>query len=371
TRVSNSLDAAALAAAKMLDDESYSDDDIIDRANRFFAAQFDGVPVQGVTIAGPLVQIDRVEGTVDVSVDVSVRATFAQVAGIPSFDFPRSTRVTYRQKEVELGMVLDITGSMCSPCSKINGLKSAAKTLVANLITSEAAAEHVRIAVVPYSGSVNVGTLATVASGGASRDNCVVERPGANNATDATPTGGDVFGVSTSRLNRQYACPRTEILPMTSDATTLTQTIDALSTGGFTAGHIGLAWGWYLISEKWRSLLPVDSKPKPATPKIIKAVLLMTDGEFNTSYLPGSGFNSTRISVAGSSPKQAQQLCESMKNDGILVYTVAFQAPAAAQSLLSSCATSQASAFSANTNDELIAAFRTIAERLSALRISL
>ncbi|MEZ5855467.1 MAG: hypothetical protein R3D67_12275 [Hyphomicrobiaceae bacterium] len=60
-----------------------------------------------------------------------------------------------------------------------------------------------------------------------------------------------------------------------------------------------------------------------------------------------------------------------MKADGVIVYTVAFQAPAAAQALLDSCATSSAHAFQADNNIELVSAFRTIAERLSALRISL
>ena len=96
----------------------------------------------------------------------------------------------------------------------------------------------------------------------------------------------------------------------------------------------------------------------------------MTDGEFNTSYLPGGGFNSTDVNQQNSSPDQAKRLCTNMKSENVIVYSVAFQAPPAAETLLRDCATSSSHYFPASSNAELFAAFRTISERLAALRLS-
>lgn len=89
----------------------------------------------------------------------------------------------------------------------------------------------------------------------------------------------------------------------------------------------------------------------------------MTDGEFNTSYLNGT--------VNESSDEQTLALCEAMKADGkdIILFTVAFQAPAEAEALLRSCATSDDHYFDANDGPALTAAFQDIANRLSSLRL--
>ena len=370
TRVGSALDAAALAGAKMFDDEDNTDADIEDRAQRFFAAHFTHVPISGITVPTPIVTVTRETGEVDVAVNVSVATTFGQLAGISQFSFPRSTRVRYDQKRIELALVLDITGSMCDPCDKIDGLKSAAQLLVANLINPQVPYGLVRIGVVPYSASVNAGTYAGAASGGASTDNCVVERGGAASATDA-PASGSPLGTSDTGQNNKYACPPSPIMAMTPDRPTLDAHIAGLSPTGWTAGHIGLGWGWYMVSHNWSSFWPVDSRPRAPAPNVVKAVLLMTDGEFNTSYIPGPGLNETDLRVADSSPAQAAALCTNMKAQNIIVYTVAFQAPGPARKLLEDCATSRSHSFRANDSVELTSAFRTISERLAALRVTL
>lgn len=368
-RVLAALDAAALAAAKMLDDESYTDADIQERAQRFFAAQLQTMAVDRVTMATPLVAINREAGNVDVAVDVAVATTFAQVAGLTEFRFPRAARVTYKQRFIELAMVLDITGSMCQSCSKIDGLKSAAREAVANLINPSIPHGYARIALLPYSAAVNAGDYAAAVSGGASEDGCVVERHGAHNDDDA-PTAGASLGVSRSGTNHKYSCPRSSIVPLTADRATLDSSINALTTGGWTAGHIGLAWGWYAISERWDQFWPKESQPRRADDNVIKVVLLMTDGEFNTSYLPGSGLNSSDIKQPNSSPEQTTRLCKNMRSQNVVVYSVAFQAPPEAEALLRGCASSASHYFPASSNAELFSAFRTISERLAALRLS-
>lgn len=371
TRISAALDAAALAAAKMLDDEDNSDADIRDRAQRFFQAHFTETPVAGVSVEPLDIDIDRDRGEVEIGAEVAVATTFGQLAGLNEFRFPRSARVKYNQKFIELALVLDITGSMCQPCDKIEGLKSAAREVVRNLINPQVPFGYTRIGIVPYSAAVNAGGYAGDVSGGSSTDGCVVERQGSHNDDDHAANGGNALGVSNHAANNKYECPTSTIMPLTSDRATLESKIDSLSTGGWTAGHIGLAWGWYSVTHRWNSLWPSEHRPKNPAPNVVKAVLMMTDGEFNTSYIPGPGMNATDVATANSSPEQAKRLCANMKAQSIVVYTVAFQAPTAAETLLRDCATSVNHYFPASSNAELFAAFRTISERLSALRVTL
>ena len=139
-----------------------------------------------------------------------------------------------------------------------------------------------------------------------------------------------------------------------------------MGVGGWTAGHIGLGWGWYTISPNWASVWPAASVPKPYNdPNTVKAIILMTDGEFNTSYHNGAQ-NET-------SAPQALDICNAIKDPdvtggNVVIYSVAFLSPPAAEATLQACATSPSHYFSADNGTELRAAFQDIAKRLQSLR---
>ena len=67
---------------------------------------------------------------------------------------------------------------------------------------------------------------------------------------------------------------------------------------------------------------------------------------------------------------QTQRLCDNMRAQNIVVYAVAFQAPPTAEVLLRSCVTSNSHFYAAADATQLRAAFRDIAARLTALRVS-
>ena len=61
-----------------------------------------------------------------------------------------------------------------------------------------------------------------------------------------------------------------------------------MAASGSTAGHIGTAWGWYMISPTFSYLWPTASQPAAyGEDHLFKIVILMTDGEFNTFYCNG------------------------------------------------------------------------------------
>lgn len=209
---------------------------------------------------------------------------------------------------------------------------------------------------------------------------CVTERVGGEKYTDAAPT--------TAFLGRNYAntsntCPANTIVPLTSDKATLTTRINALNAAGTTAGQIGTAWAWYMLSPNFAYLWPANSQPKPyGTDELIKIAIFMTDGAFNTSYCDGViGKDQTSVGTAdrincnatnGNGFTQAAAVCEEMKDNDIIVYTVGFDLAGDANALnfLSNCATNSSHAFFANNGAALKAAFRAIAVDISNLRLS-
>jgi hypothetical protein len=152
-----------------------------------------------------------------------------------------------------------------------------------------------------------------------------------------------------------------------------------LETAGSTAGHLGTAWAWYLLSPNWSSLWPSANAPAAyGADKLKKIAILMTDGEYNTQYTSkgisdGSSSLTSCPNAANGvcSSAQAVSLCTAMKAKGIEVYTVGFELDnQTAVNTLSSCATDANHFYNSSTGDALKAAFTDIALKISTLYLS-
>jgi Flp pilus assembly protein TadG len=345
---------------------------------------------------------------------------------------------------VEVALMLDVTGSMCSPCSKLDALKKAAKDLIDIVVWDDQSQYTSRVALAPFAEAVNVGTALAplvrgvpIANTSSTPENftssstlndptkqptkqwikfskasgsgtntwqisskCVTERVGAQAYTDAPPTtalvGKGYFGTdtNTSCPIGNYSDPEVNsIQPLTKDKTLLKRRIDKLTSGGSTAGHLGTAWAWYLLSPKWNYLFPLSSAAgsygdlttfnSRGMPKLRKIAVLMTDGDYNINYCKGvEAKNSDQSpdincnSENGKSLAQATALCQAMKNplgDGkthIEVFTVGFQVSATAKDFLTKCATDASHYYDATTEVALQAAFRDIALKIATLRLT-
>ena len=163
--------------------------------------------------------------------------------------------------------------------------------------------------------------------------------------------------------------PSAEIVPLTKNRDTLKTAIDAFGTGGTTAGQLGTAFAWYMLSPNWANIWPADSKPAAyGTAKLRKIAVLMTDGVYNTLQSHSYGDNSSQAETAQA---QAVQLCTNMKTKGIEVYTVGFQIDNdKAKTMLAKCATSSEHNYSAANGDQLKQAFRDIALKIAFLRLT-
>jgi Flp pilus assembly protein TadG len=213
---------------------------------------------------------------------------------------------------------------------------------------------------------------------------CVSERTGADAYTDQSVAVSKVGRVY-ARLDNAYVCPPSQIAGLTSDKSALNNTIDGLAANGNTGGHIGIAWGWYTISPNFSNLFPGDSAPAAyENDEVAKSVVIMTDGEYNSSYCDGvvsqtstsgSGGSSDKINCNapnGHSYDQALELCDAMKDQGIVVYTVGFKIvnSASARNMMSQCATSPAHEYLAEDGAALKRHFAAIAQAISQLHVS-
>jgi Flp pilus assembly protein TadG len=213
---------------------------------------------------------------------------------------------------------------------------------------------------------------------------CVTERVNANQYTDVAP--------STTWIGRNYTasssdCLSSQIIPLTANKSTLTTAIAALSTTGTTAGQVGTAWAWYMISPNFAYLFPADSQPAAYdAPHTKKIAIIMTDGEYNTPYCNGVIAQDHTVgwiipddeaincnATNGTPLSQAAAMCTAMKASpsNITVYTVGFElgSDTGVINMLSNCA-SPGNAYLANNSAELMAVFQAIGEDISDLRLA-
>jgi len=364
-RIASAVDAASLAAGQAMLKGDLSDQEVNDLAKAYFDQNVAKARAMGI-VEDPTIVIDRTNSTVSIDAVGHIRMTLTRLGGFDEMELPVTSQSVFQQRDIEVGMALDITGSMSEWAGgerKIDGLKRAFETFANRLIPDNPSEKQkVRVGVAPYSAAVNLGNWASVVSDGKSQDGCVIERK-----SGAHDDGTSVFAVKADAASNKskYSCPSNAIIPLSDDKANLIAKVKSFSTGGNTAGHLGAQWAWNLISEQWASTWGTSGAPDQysliSEDKLIKAVVLMTDGEFNTSYR------------GGSSATQAVSLCDVMKAKGVKVFSVVFGsgANAAAVDTLQKCA-SPGSGYFANASNgaELEAAFERFAGQLTALRLA-
>ena len=368
-KMTTALDAAALSAAKSMREGGLSDDDIKKIAERYFQLNFAGSGVN-YTVTGDLgVAINRDANSIELNISGQVPTLFARIAGIEQFTVPRTATALYESNDVELALQLDVTGSMAG--RKLADLKVAVRDLLDIMLPDEGTPNKVRVGLAPFSAGVNAGPYAASVTNGRATDGCVYERRNlADQASEAPATGAMALKARSDLTGRSIqSCPsNARIVALTESKSTLWSEVNSYRDGGTTAGHLGTAWAWYLVSPEWSTLWPTASRPAPYRDgKTIKAVVLMTDGSYNTIGGISSGDTSA---TARQVSRIAVETCEAMRAQGIRVYAVGFQAPTAALETLRSCATNASSFFDASNGDQLRNVFRAIATELNNLRLS-
>ena len=157
-------------------------------------------------------------------------------------------------------------------------------------------------------------------------------------------------------------------MPLTSDQTGLLAATSNMNASGATLGNFGMVWGWRVLSpeEPFSEGAPYDSKDWD------KVALVMTDGVNTMSNVYSAYGRSNEHSIdANDLDDRFAEVCQDMKNQDILVYTVTFDSgvDADTKDLFRSCATIPGNYHDAPSQTELVAVFQQIARELSNLFI--
>ncbi|WP_208983794.1 TadE/TadG family type IV pilus assembly protein [Pannonibacter carbonis] len=423
--IANALDSAVLTVARELSVKLMTDAEVATAINKTFEANLASAGLTGISMSPIIYSINPEQGIVSATATANVPTSFIFMGGVGPKDIPVSVEAqsTYSLFDVELAMVLDVTGSMNA---QMASLRTAALAITNILIppTTKEDESKVKISLIPYSQGVNLGTYAnTVTNGATSGGNCVTERSGPQKFTDATynyaGNSSDFFG------GGSIACPATStLIPLTAKNSTLTTAINGLRDGGGTGGQMGIAWGWYTLSPNWNNLWPSASRPVAyGKAKMKKIALIMTDGDFNDFYdftaldqatcRTRGGYNSRNGTYTGQSnhPRgyywlpdaktkgcdagtknywlgqyytngnyddqpsvRARKLCDEMKAKNIEIYTVLFTSgvgsTAHAEKLMAYCASSPGNYLKATNSQALIGAFQKIANQIQSIYLS-
>ena len=418
-RLSQAIDAAALAAAAISSDAGTIEQKVKDFFNVNYPPEKLGATFEPVVI---------VEGNlVTVTGHAQYHTFFLNVIGIDEIDVNASTEVQREVQGIEVVLVLDNTGSM-SYNNNIGTLRTATCEFTEILFGTfdpdrtddclerfgsfvEPVNEFVSIGLVPYSGSVNTGPygLGFDDAGGAydtsflnnpaglsfsndgNTDLCVVEQ---DDGTDVLDYDGPwdmyrwcrdvnddspvcdydtVSGVRQPRRSANNRCPRAAVLPLTDDMEALKNRTAEMRASGTTSGNIGMVWGWRMLSPDF----PFTEGVYWENQAYRKVIVMMTDGNnvFSRPYSAYGVEGTHTVNSNGDLDRRLETTCENMDRlDNVTVYTVTFEDRDGSidddtRELYENCAANGGSHTHVRSAEELRDVFRDIAQELSNLRI--
>jgi Flp pilus assembly protein TadG len=247
---------------------------------------------------------------------------FAQMVGIDEFDVPAASAAEQRITNVEIMMVLDVSGSMgeaTGSTTKIAALRSAAMEFV-NTVKANDVENRISITIVPYNAQVNIPVALRnkyniTHQHGFAGVNCVEFPQAAFNTltisrTTAYPmyafsdlTGGTDTGnyytnwndSNYGRMNQSASFCRNaanNVLRLPTDnATTARNWINGLTAAGNTSITLGMKWGVALLDPAARPMMtqliseghiPASYSGRPfewVDDNSMKVIIVMTDGD--------------------------------------------------------------------------------------------
>lgn len=404
--VQDALDRGVLAAASL---EQQIDAEAAVRsflANRNYSNRLQNVRV--VTTAG--LNFRRVEAHVKYDLDT----TFLRMAGMPSMEVAAKAVAVEGRENVEISLVLDISGSMAREPTgdgtrqRLDVLRTSAADFI-DLVLKEENRDNTTVSLIPYSGHVNAGVLFDKFNAGRSHGNSsCIEFEDADFGVPGLPprvSRGQVphFQWFTFEGDRGHEadwgwCPTDtqRLVPLSNDPVALKTRIAAFRGHDGTGTNNGMKWGLALLDPTAQPLVSelVDEsqigedfreRPLPyRTDRALKVLVVMTDGNIRYQQRPNPGqsctsrnpqgcrlrYNNERNADETLRTQQFQQLCQLAKENGVVVFTIGFDISTTSDAYreMRGCATSNSHFFPVNGLD-LETAFQMIASTIQKLRL--
>lgn len=351
----------------------------------------------------------------------SHNANFSQILGIDRLEIGGNATAEESVNNVEISLVLDISGSMANN-SRLANMQAAAQLFV-DTVLDPRYPDSISVSLVPYSEQVNVGPLFDQMD--------VNQTHGFSHCLEIADDDFNDASLDTGRTYEQTqhyqwnfygdneldntVCPADEfarIQPFSNNANALNAQIRAFEPRAGTSIFMGMKWGTALLDPSTRGmvsgmanagLVPGAFRGRPLAhddDDVAKNIVLMTDGKNENSYRiqPWAyrsnsmvahwaennlwHFNTTRVADAwswedfytqrysnGYGNALLDDICDAAKDEGIIIWTVAFETEGTDGDVLRQCATSPSHHFDAD-GTELEDVFYAIARAINQLRLT-
>lgn len=355
-----------------------------------------------------------------------VNTLLMRLIGIDQLQTLEMSTATEEVTNIEISLVLDISGSMRWTDSmgmpRITRLRSAARNFVSAVLPDEDAPQTTTISIVPYAGSVNPGQEVFNLLGGTAWHNyshcpdlpsSSFDRTGLPDAASMPQTAHFMFwSIDWATMDWGW-CPNeaNSIFYHSSSEEELHQYLSDLRLHDGTGTHYGVRWGLSLLDPGSRWLTRELSRSgtvneehdnRPATwddDNTLKIIVLMTDGQITDQHRPRRPSRGV-FGVDGTLPTEDEQdtlnatainnlngswrrrvsrqsdnvsdffsACDLAKDNGVVIYTIAFETDSRGQSEMRRCATNIGYFYNVAGLD-LEEAFRSIAASIQKLRLT-
>ena len=348
---------------------------------------------------------------------------FMRLMGNPSLPVYAASTATEQVPNVEISLVLDISGSM-RYSSRMDNLRPAANNFIDSLLEGDLV-DFTSINLVPYAGQTNPGPFMFNRLGGTRYASVPLDEDdggteddlypnvssclelGPNDFTHAGLPKAGSYAQTAHFMNWTIAadvmewgwCPQddTAIQYASNNATALKKFITNMPMHDGTGTAYAMKYALALLDPASRpdftamasaGLVPDAFKDRPADwthPDTAKYIVLMTDGQITEQKRPKdivhpenptvelqnrpSGDNE-QISSAGDNVNRFYAICDLAKSTArnVEIYTIAFEAPSAAKTQMAKCASSPSHYYDVE-GSEINEVFQAIARKVRQLRL--
>lgn len=322
TTIQNTMDRAALAAADLR--QTIPAKDVV--KDYFVKAGLSAPKDSDIVVQSGTFNEWR---TVDIKASQTMQTWFMNMVGIKTMSTPAAATAEERVGQVEISLVLDVSGSM-NQNNKLVNLKPAATAFIDQIFDTVEAGK-VSVSIVPYSTQVSLGTdlISYFNTTGEHTDSSCIEFNAADfNSTALSPKPASkvyqlnghfdpFYTTNAIDSNGLWNCPPNStayvsngsggnnnmnyngnrfLMAYSGDKSALKAKINTLIAGGNTSIDLGMKWGAALLDPSMTPVVdgmiaagkaPASFSERPYAynnTEVLKVIVLMTDGENTTEY---------------------------------------------------------------------------------------
>jgi Flp pilus assembly protein TadG len=386
------LDSTALMLSK--DAATLSNSDLQSKAQSYFNALFTRPEAKNIAINAAYTLNGG--SRVVVNGELDIPANFLGIVGYQNIHVGGSATAAWGSTRLRVALVLDNTGSMSS-AGKMTALKTATKSLLAQLQGAASTIDDVYVSIIPFSKDVNVGGSSNYAANWIDwtdwdSDNKTCSGPGNYNCTpknhntwngcitdrgqsngpgtltwDQVVTAPDGTNNSKWPADQYGQCP-VQMMGLNNNWTAMNSLVNSMQPNGSTNQPIGLVWGWQSLVGGG----PLTAPAMDSNYEYKQIIILLSDGMNTQDRWFGNDPNASQaVDNRMYNKGNGTGTCANAKAAGITIYAIQVNTDGDPTStVMQNCASSADKFFMLTSANSMITTFNTIGTNLTKLRVA-